>query len=241
MTMGIYGIFHNDLCLYIGQSVNIHQRTGAHSRHLSQDRHSLASLQEYVTNVGFSEITFKIISEIEQIEFLSLNELTAFNKYQPLYFGYLPSPNVVYSNRSLDFERDCMICGNNYKITNQRQKYCSQPCYYESRKRIHNCLNCKKDFSTFATKSEFCSSECLYNSKTYNHTCLLCNKDFTSPRENTKYCGEKLCLSKNFYYSLNCQICKSEFTAKNKKRNSAHQNVESLEESSLNCNVKYAI
>lgn len=206
MTIGIYGLFYEKECLYIGQSVNIEGRVKDHLGKLSRGHHGLLDFQTFSDKHGLPE--WRILAETTQ-ERLSPTELEFFNTFKPRFFGYTPSAftSYTYGSRATTTPIICAICATPFLAQGVRAKFCSKSCYYEGRKRQHRCLNCEKLFRTFSTKSDWCSSQCRLDYKKVNRLCLGCSTLFSS--NGTKYCS-KNCAPKVKHIQT-CVVCAEKF------------------------------
>lgn len=202
---GIYGFFVGDECLYIGQSVDVVRRAETHLRKLQAGRHSLAPLQEFFSNTS-RVVSWRVVEEIANGEVLSMRELEWFNRLEPRFYGCIPSPNAEYTSRALKAIRQCSICGVEFKIANQRQKYCSRECYYEGRKRSHTCERCGVTFQTFATHSRYCSLKCMHSDDSAVRECERCGATIRGSSRK-RFCG---CMPK---IDLICVVCGGEYIA----------------------------
>ena len=65
-------------------------------------------------------------------------------------------------------EKTCIQCGETYKTSNKRQKYCDQKCYSDTKggKIETICKNCGKTFTVYNKNiKKFCSSKCYSDSR----------------------------------------------------------------------------
>jgi predicted GIY-YIG superfamily endonuclease len=60
---GVYGIYHNDIVLYVGSTKNIHERFIKHKSSIKTNNHHNIKLQNYCNEVGLDNITFSVIEE----------------------------------------------------------------------------------------------------------------------------------------------------------------------------------
>ena len=109
----------------------------------------------------------------------------------------------------------CIVCGNEFEVSNKHMIYCSKKCRDEGKKRkvnssprrkVKECLFCGKRFTTgaYTPNQKFCSLECHYKSMKKNSektedkskkakkkasrvTCPKCNSIFYTTR-NSKLC-----------------------------------------------------
>lgn len=56
----VYGIYHNDKCLYIGQSKNVKVRWDTHRKDIKNKKHKIKQLNKY----SVDELDFKVMCEV---------------------------------------------------------------------------------------------------------------------------------------------------------------------------------
>ena len=122
-SSGIYGIFHNDICLYVGQSVNISNRIKQHKdsfkiaqkqilgTRLTKKRVSISKMKHKVeykyyemANVyKLSDLSYKTLFSVKRLtdeyeynELLTYAEQAMINSYNPKYNKIAARPSISY-------------------------------------------------------------------------------------------------------------------------------------------------
>ncbi len=76
-TSGIYGIFYNNVCLYVGQSVDISNRIHQHKENFKTAKYHISSLRRYHKRISLNKIEHKVeFKYYEMANKYDLNELT---------------------------------------------------------------------------------------------------------------------------------------------------------------------
>lgn len=91
-TSGIYGIFHNNTCLYVGQSINITNRIKQHKENFKTAKYHLNGLRLHKKRISISKIPHKV-------EYKYYEMARAYNAYELSY-----KTLFVVSRLSDDFE-----------------------------------------------------------------------------------------------------------------------------------------
>ena len=92
-SMGIYGLYKNDECVYVGSSVNVYRRFGQHKNALKSNIHHNFLLQRIYDKYGLDCIEFKVLFIVDFIGDL--------NKYEQKYIDDLnPRCNISDANGS---------------------------------------------------------------------------------------------------------------------------------------------
>ena len=103
----------------------------------------------------------------------------------------------VLASRPKKYTRVCECCGQSYQTNYENQKYCSNECRFEARRKYEEsrkkeprpkrhtkeCEHCGKTYQTNSKKQKYCSAECrIAASRTgrtlHEKTCLFCGTVF---------------------------------------------------------------
>lgn len=206
MATGIYGIYHGDVCLYIGRSLNLGKRISTHRRHLREGRHSLTPLQEYVNRLdgAVEDLSFATLELLESGIGLGGAELRWFVKEAPLFHGATPSSKDVLGEKGARArESICATCNEEFIHESKgRRIYCSDPCYQEGRKFDCICQECGVTYRVFNKNSKYCSMDCREAKSRIICSCEICGEEFMARRRRRR-CGDE-CATKRWYACLSC-------------------------------------
>ena len=115
----------------------------------------------------------------------------------------------------------CAQCGDIFKPTSGRSKYCSHECKELSRYK-HNkvCAHCGESFTSTKSFTQYCSRICMgaaqaeTTPKKPSKLCACCNSEFIPWHSNAKYCSHE-CAHLSRVIGLPpiiCGVCGAEFT-----------------------------
>lgn len=99
--------------------------------------------------------------------------------------------------------KTCKFCGDKFKTTNRRKKFCNYTCgrrdwrLRRNPPSVKRCKFCQEYFSTTDGRKIFCNGVC--RSRFYNDclpsyvrkNCEFCKKEFIPKRKNQKYCNPR--------------------------------------------------
>lgn len=213
MTVGIYGLFDGDVCLYVGRSVDIKRRVSSHLRSLRRGNHPLADLQSHVDRL-LAMPTVRLLIRCELYE-LAPNEVLMFEELEPLYYGVRPSALLDYTWTE-DTTVSCASCGSDFAPNGWSAKYCCYDCYYEGRRKEYFCNECGNSYLAFAERSGgFCSFSCKSaHLEESVKVCESCYQEFSTkfPGQ-SRYCSREHCRDLRLAKQLKCHVCSSSFSA----------------------------
>lgn len=90
MVMGVYALFHNDSCLYVGESKDVLHRWGEHLTMLNKGTHHCAGLQKWFDEHSYADIRWQILEATGFPSRLGILERKWFDILHPLYWGKEP-------------------------------------------------------------------------------------------------------------------------------------------------------
>lgn len=89
----------------------------------------------------------------------------------------------------------CLMCGTLFDVPpNSGGKFCSRPCYHQSRERLITCERCGKQFKrrdSAKRPSRFCSRTCMQSGWDAERMCAQCGDIFTPTRQNQRCCSKR--------------------------------------------------
>lgn len=214
MTIGIYGIFYLDECLYIGQSSNVEKRLKIHKNRLNNGTHIRKEFShwfhEYVKNTDL--LDFVLLEECNDSDYTkNLLEIKWFNFYKPKFFGREPSLNGKWKHSK---ETRSKIRESVIKHLQNPPK--DKPLFERE------CRICNREYTTFFASSVYCSETCreigteqvvLSNrkKKIIHKNCNRCSRDFNTKQPEKEVCESCLSQIDESSYKAYCYHCKSVF------------------------------
>lgn len=214
MSAGVYGLFYEDQCLYIGQSVNVSKRLASHRSALKSKTHSRKDLLAWIADnsLAVDQINFVQLETIEKSDrnLPNLLEIKYFISHPPLFHGQSPSLKNDYTKLSNSPEVAKAMGRTLSRLA--AQSY-TGVCRFEDGRYVwgQKCLVCKTTFEANTPTSFYCSEDCKVTYKSFDKTCESCDTGFTARYEKTKFCNT--CRYIVHDYDLKCIVCGSDFTS----------------------------
>lgn len=214
MSAGVYGLFYNDQCLYVGQSVSVSRRLKSHRSALKSGTHSCKELLRWMkeNSLTVDQLEFTELETIEESNQASLNllEVKYFISHSPMFHGQSPSLRNNYTKLANSPE---IVNAMVETMTERVSQSSMGPPRMENGRRVWTriCLECTNVFDAIAPTGVYCSEACRITYKSFEKTCETCNKDFTAKYAKTRFCN--VCRYAVHDYELNCVVCDSVFTS----------------------------
>ena len=219
MTKGVYGIYHGEECLYVGQSVCIERRWRKHRAALADGRHHTPGFSPWFTASGLSleDLTFTILTDLgdgaTQLE-LNLEEIRYFNLLRPRFYGKTPSEGNSYGVAPEVIAQAGKTASERYQESYTGVSYIDEETGV--RMRVMRCPTCNKEFSTSKRRQFYCTLQCRPGNQRHEKECLHCGEDFIAVYEATRYCHGCKYLVRSV--ELTCATCHEDFTARDTRK-----------------------
>lgn len=219
MTKGIYGIYHGEECLYVGQSVSIERRWRKHRAALADGRHHTPGFSPWFTTseLSLEDLTFTILADLgeeaTQLE-LNLEEIRYFKLLRPRFYGKAPSESNSYTMTPEIIAQAGRIASERYQESYTGVSYIDEETGV--RMRVMRCPTCREEFSTSKRRQFYCDIQCRPSNQRHEKECLHCGEEFIAVYEATRYCHECKYLVRSV--ELTCATCHEDFTARDTRK-----------------------
>ena len=187
--IGVYGIFAGDLCLYVGQSVDMEGRWRTHRGKLRNGSHR-EDFQEFFSGAlagDLSSLEFRVLAEIRKRDQHELNRLECefFEGLSPRFYGQVPSKRNSYLRTAPEgVERGRRRTRELLRRSSRGFRMNSEGVRIWER----SCVQCRGEFDGFSPTSVYCSSECRERSKLVAKECQGCGVSMEVKSELTRWC-----------------------------------------------------